>query len=216
MNVPRWILDYDVWLNPIVLLVGLGIAIWAFLRCRKQAYLLFAAYFALAVVLPPINRVYRKYQAPHYSQQTQNEMQTAIDQAIEKVIAERGYPHQPVIRNIYFPFGSILLVVGLGLLAKREPHQPTAPEPTPIPSRRGWLVLAMGFIDAVVMSFLIPSINHQARSISNWGLALVLAGLTTYLCFNSFQTRRTPDRVLAVAVGVFTVWIFYVYLRTAP
>jgi hypothetical protein len=87
---------------------------------------------ALAVFLPPLNRAYREYQAPHYSQQTQNEIQTAVDQAIKKVIAEKGFHPQPVIRNIYFPFGSILLVAGLWLVARREPHRPnTALEPTP-------------------------------------------------------------------------------------
>ena len=132
MTVPRWIFFYDAWLNPIVLLVGLAVAIWAFLRCRKRAYLLFSLYFALAVFLPPLNRAYREYQAPHYSQQTQNEIQTAVDQAIKKVIAEKGFHPQPVIRNIYFPFGSILLVAGLWLVARREPHRPnTALEPTP-------------------------------------------------------------------------------------
>jgi hypothetical protein len=128
MTVPRWISVYDVWLNPIVLFVGLGIAIWAFLRCRKRAYLLFAVYFALAVLLPPINRAYRKYQAAQYSQQTQQKIQAAVDQAVIKVIADErlhGYRPQPPIRGIFLPFDSILLVVGLWLVARREPHRPS-------------------------------------------------------------------------------------------
>src|SRR5664279_1919786 len=102
MVITQWIFIYYEWFNPIVLLIGLGIAIWAFLRCRKRAYLLFAVYFSLAVLLPPINRAYRTYQAPHYSQQTQQEIQTAVLQAEKKVIAENGYRPAPVIRNIYF------------------------------------------------------------------------------------------------------------------
>ena len=123
---------YHEWLNPIVLLVGLGIAIWAFLRCRKWAYLLFAVYFALAVLLPPLNRAYGKYQAPHYSQQTQQEIRVAVDQAVKKVIAENGYRPQPVIYAIYFPFGPLFVVIGLWLVARQERHRPnTSLEPTP-------------------------------------------------------------------------------------
>jgi|ERR1700733_7062714 len=125
MTVPYWIFIYMKWLEPIVFLVGLGIAIWTFLRCCKWAYLLFALYFALAVLLPPINRAYRAYQAPDVSTQQK------IDAAVRKVLAEEKPPVAlPGIRNIYFPFGSILLVAGLWLVARRETHRPkTAPEP---------------------------------------------------------------------------------------
>jgi hypothetical protein len=131
MTVNYWIIFYLKWLEPIVLLVGLGIAIWAFLRCRKCGYLAFALYFALAVSLPPINRAIRAYHTPDVSEQTQQKMQAAEKQAVEKVLAEDGYHALPMNRTIYFPFGRILLVVGLWLVARRETHRPNnAPEPT--------------------------------------------------------------------------------------
>jgi hypothetical protein len=112
------------WLEPIVLLFGLGIAIWTFLRCHKRAYLLFALYFALAALLSPINRAYRAYQAPDVSTQQK------IDAALKKVLAEENPPvFLPVYRNIYFPFGQILLVAGLWLVARREPYR-TNPMPS--------------------------------------------------------------------------------------
>jgi arginine exporter protein ArgO len=53
MNTGDWMFYYGTraveWLNPIVYLVGLGIAVWAFRHCHKWGYLVVAAYFALVV-----------------------------------------------------------------------------------------------------------------------------------------------------------------------
>src|ERR1035438_6130712 len=102
MTVSTWIFYYVKWLEPIVLLAGLFIAVWAFLRSRKRGYLVFALYFLLAVSLPPINRAIHANQTPTYSEQIQQKMQAAEKQAIEKVLAENGYPVLPVKLTISF------------------------------------------------------------------------------------------------------------------
>jgi len=119
MTVSAWIFFYLKWLEPIVLVVGLCIAVWAFLRSRKRGYLVFALYFAVAVSLQPINRAYRAYQAPDAATQQK------IDAALKKVLTEENPPvalHQ--YRNIYFPYGRLLLVAGLWLVARRETQRP--------------------------------------------------------------------------------------------
>jgi hypothetical protein len=125
------------WLNPIVYLFGLGIALWAFRRCRRWGYLVVAVYFALCVfsllAMPSINRAIRAREAPDYDAQTRQKIDAAVQQAVDKVLAEEGRPHGvPAKRTVHFPFGPILLVVGLWFLARGETHRPnTALEPTP-------------------------------------------------------------------------------------
>ena len=130
MNTGDWIFYYATqaveWLNPVVYLVGLGIAIWAFRRCRKCGYLVVAIYFALCVftslAMPSINRAIRSHQAPDYDAQTRQKVDAAVQQAVDKVLAEAGRPHGvPAKRTVHFAFGQIILVAGLWLLAKREP-----------------------------------------------------------------------------------------------
>jgi hypothetical protein len=131
MNTGDWIFYYATqtveWLNPIVSLVGLVIAIWAFRRCRKWGYLMVAFYFALSVftllAMPSINRAIRAHQAPDYDAQVEQKINVAITEAVDKVLAEEGRPYGiPAQRTIHFPFGPMILVAGLWLLAKREPH----------------------------------------------------------------------------------------------
>jgi hypothetical protein len=133
MNTGDWIYYYLTqsveWLNPIVYLVGFGIAVWAFRRCRKCGYLVVAVYFALSVftllAMPSINRAIRTNRPPDYSTQTQQKINAAVQEAINKVLAEEGRPHGvPQKRTIHFPFGPIILVAGLWLLARREPQNP--------------------------------------------------------------------------------------------
>jgi hypothetical protein len=110
------------WLNPMVYLFGLGIASWAFCRCRKWGYLLVAIYFALAVfsllAMPSINRAIRAHEAPDYDAQTRQK----IAAAVQKVLVEEGRPESIPHGNIiiHFPFGPILLVAGLWLVVKRD------------------------------------------------------------------------------------------------
>ena len=124
----RFFTDAVGWLNPIVYLVGLGIAICAFLRCRKWGYLVVAAYFAFVVfsllAMPSINRALRAHRPPDISEQTQQKIDAAVQEAIHKVLVEEGHPEGiSGKRTIRFPFGPILLVFGLWLVARREPHR---------------------------------------------------------------------------------------------
>jgi len=125
------------WLKPAVYLAGLCIAVWAFLRCRKCGYLVMAAYFALVVfwlvAWPPIDRAIRAHRPPDISAPTQQRIDAAVQDAISKVLIQEGHPEGlPARRTIHFPFGPILLVVGLWLVARREIHRPdTASEPPP-------------------------------------------------------------------------------------
>lgn len=116
------------WLNPAVYFIGLCIAIWAFLGCRKYGYLVMAAYFTLVVfwlvAWPPIDRTIRDHRPPDVSAQTQQKIDAAVQDAIHKVLVQEGHPEGvPARRNVYFPFGPILLVVGLWLVARREVHK---------------------------------------------------------------------------------------------
>ena len=117
------------WLKPIVLIVGLVIAIWAFRRCRKWGYLLvgfhFASYAFMLLAMPSINRAIAAHRAPDYDAQVEKKINAAIREAVDKVLAEEGRPYGvPARRKLHFPMGEMILVAGLWLLAKREPCNP--------------------------------------------------------------------------------------------
>jgi hypothetical protein len=123
-----WVLQFLVgaagWLNTVVYLVGLAIAVWAFLRCRKCGYLVIAAYFALTLLVPTINWL-RVHRPPDASEQMQQKIDAAVQEAIDKVLVEEGHP-EGIARThkIRISFSSILLVVGLWLVARHEPRRP--------------------------------------------------------------------------------------------
>ena len=112
------------WLNPIVYLVGLIIATWAFMRCRKRGYLVVAIYFALVLfslfAMPSINRAIRAGRAPKISEQYEKKLSEAFRQAADRVFEEEGRPELADERTVHFPFGPIVLVAGLWLLARHE------------------------------------------------------------------------------------------------
>jgi hypothetical protein len=115
-------------MNLAIYIIGLCIAVWAFLRSRKCGYLVMAAYFALVVfwlvVWPPIDRAIRAHRPPDISAQTQQKIDAAVQDATRKVLVEEGHPEGiPQRRTIHFPFGPILLVLGLWLVAKHEPSK---------------------------------------------------------------------------------------------
>jgi hypothetical protein len=125
----RFFIGANEWLTPTVYILGFGIALWAFLRCRKCGYLVVAAYFALVVfsllVMPSINRAIRAHRPPDISEQTQQKIDTAVQEAIHKVLVEEGHPEGiPQKRTVRFPFGPILLVAGLWLVARSETRRP--------------------------------------------------------------------------------------------
>ena len=113
------------WLNPLVHFVGFGIVIWAFRRCRKKGYLVVAAYFILVLfsllVMPRINRAIAVRRHQDLDEQIQKEIETEVNEAVDRVLEKHGRSHAGPLRlNIMFPFGPILLVTGLWLIARRE------------------------------------------------------------------------------------------------
>lgn len=114
------------WLHPMVYLVGLGVAIWAYMRCRKWGYVVVAAYFGLVLLslfaMPAINRAMAARREPDISEHTQKKLDAAIQQAIDRVLAEDGRTPVPATHSINVPLGPTVLVVGLWLIAKREPR----------------------------------------------------------------------------------------------
>ena len=116
------------WLNPLVFFVGLCISVWAFRRSHKRGYLVLAFYFGLVVsslvVWPRINRAIHARKPPDISEQTQQKIDASVQEAVHKVLVEEGHPEGvPAKRTMHFPFGPILLVIGLWLVARRETHQ---------------------------------------------------------------------------------------------
>lgn len=131
---PSWIFSFLFeaikWLYPIVLILGLVIAVSAFSRCRKRGYLVIALYFALCVfsqfAMPSINREIQAHRKPDISEQTQQKIDAAVKQAVDKVYAEEGHPVMLAKKTVYFPFGPIILAAGLWLIARREPQNSTS------------------------------------------------------------------------------------------
>jgi hypothetical protein len=112
------------WLEVVVYLIGLGIAIWAFRRSRKCGYLVLAVYFAVValwlVFAVPVWRAMHANDPPDVSEQTRQKMYAAERDADKKVLAEAGYPPISVQKTVKIPCGPIALVIGVWLLARRE------------------------------------------------------------------------------------------------
>ena len=116
------------WINPVVHIAGLAVAVWAYSVTRKRGYLLVALYFLLAVVsltvIPAINNArYRRWQAEHTDTWEASEAYFR-----ELKILEQKYPRpyagwQRV--SIPIPLGAVILVAGIWVLAcdgrKAEP-----------------------------------------------------------------------------------------------
>lgn len=112
------------WLEPLTFALGAGVAFWAFRRCRKVGYLLVALYFCLAVfslvALPRIKAELHARRTPIQSEETQWKINAAVSEAIERVMREESAQPGAVERDIRFPLGPLLLVLGVWLLARRE------------------------------------------------------------------------------------------------
>ncbi len=114
------------WLNPLVYIVGAAVGALAYRLSRKLGFLLVTAYFLLAVcsvfIGPSLNRMI----ATRWDTQRQSEISPqAHEQFIKEysTLFQKYYPAErsaPAKININFPFGQIILVSGLWLLAKRE------------------------------------------------------------------------------------------------
>ena len=122
----HYILQAVDWLEPLTYAVGAVTGFWAFRRCRKIGYLVVAIYFCLAVfsllALPRIKAELRARQTPKQSEEAQRKIDAAVSEAIDRVMREQGSQPVAVERSIRFPFGPLLLVLGVWLLARREPR----------------------------------------------------------------------------------------------
>jgi hypothetical protein len=112
------------WLWPLMHLIGLGVCVWAYQRCRKVGYLIVATYYFFAVgglvFGPGINRAIREYS---HAQKTPGLSPEAQRQYLQELNAlnEKYYPTgRAVESSIKFPFGPIVLVSGLWIIARRE------------------------------------------------------------------------------------------------
>jgi hypothetical protein len=112
------------WLGPIIHGIGLAVAIWAFRRSRKGGYIVLAFYFALALfvvlAMPSINRAIRERGQPDVSEQTEKKIEEEVQHTIDRVMTEGGHPIMAARRTANVPFGPIVLVAGLWLIARRE------------------------------------------------------------------------------------------------
>ena len=129
------------WLDPLAHVVGLGVAVWAFVRSRKPGYLVVASYFAFVllwpVVWPPIRRAIYAGSPPVNAVQAHHKPDVpVVEPTSEKPLdgesqTESVVPiHNSIVR---LPVGPALLVVGLWLLARRESmngHQNISRRPT--------------------------------------------------------------------------------------
>jgi hypothetical protein len=118
------------WLNPLVYIVGVAVCLWSFWLSRKRGHLFVAAYFLLAVfsvlIVPTINRL----KESRWDERRQSEISPEAHERFMKeysALVQKYYPPgnpAPGRANIDIPFGPIILVSGLWMLAKRESRTP--------------------------------------------------------------------------------------------
>ena len=133
MTIPDWFgykaLKAILWLNPFLHVAGLAIAIWAWRATRKTGYIVVALYFVLVLLgksTPGVLRVVSGPPAPSFTAQQQQDYTREMT-AVDKRYFPAGHP---VAQTVVFPLGSIVLVAGLWVLAKRDTKQraqPTTP-----------------------------------------------------------------------------------------
>lgn len=113
------------WLNPIVYVAGVAVAVWGFRYCRRWGYLVVGFYFVLGLfalfAMPTIRRAIQARNEPSLSEQTTQKIDAAVRQAIDRVLEEEGQSYAPPQKQtVRFPFGPLVLVVGLWLIARRD------------------------------------------------------------------------------------------------
>lgn len=122
--ITHYILQALDWMEPLASALGAGVGFWAFRRCRKVGYLLVALYFCFGVfslvALPRIKAAMDARRTPTLSEATQQKINAAVREAIDRVVREEGAQPGVAERNIRFPLGPLVLVLGVWLLARRE------------------------------------------------------------------------------------------------
>lgn len=128
------------WLWPLVHLLGLGVCVWAYRRCRKAGYLIVAAYYFLAVCglvfEPAINRAIREHSHAQSEQglspEAQRQYLLELGALNEKYYStEYSIGATAAQSSLKLPFGPIVLVLGVWFIARREIKGVTEPDAAP-------------------------------------------------------------------------------------
>ena len=127
MTIPDWIgykaLKAFVLLNPLLHVAGLAISVWAWRATRKTGYILVALYFVLVLLGKGLLGVLRVTSGSPNAPALTAQQQQAYTQELTAV-DKRYYPvGHSVTQTVVFPLGSIVLVAGLWILAKRDVKQ---------------------------------------------------------------------------------------------
>jgi len=111
------------WLNPLLHLLGLCVAIWGFRPRKRKGFLLLIIYFALTsfslIAVPHVNRMlYERFDAMDDSMQ--QEINVAVQDAIDAVREKHGQQTYAAARTVSLPLAPLLLVAAVWVLAKEE------------------------------------------------------------------------------------------------
>jgi hypothetical protein len=118
------------WFDALLQVFGLGISCCAYRMSRKTGYLIVAVYFFVAAcsltVIPKIRRTLYERRHPR-TQLSAVEQEEYANESL--ALQQKYFPSSPRLAgrlNISFPLGSILLVMGIWVLARQEPKPSAA------------------------------------------------------------------------------------------
>ena len=111
-------------LNPMLCAIGLLAAIWAARTAKRKTYLLIGLYFLLSLyslsAAPYINRMIAERRAPDISKETERKIDLAVQEAIDRTLAEAGHPVIVHRETIYYRLDLIVLALGVLMLAAQD------------------------------------------------------------------------------------------------
>lgn len=112
------------WLDPMVHATGIAICVWAYRSCRKAGYLIIATYFAAVLSWMLYWLTIQPFMFGHSRLQTQSELPPETMERYQAELLALKAKYFPAAqrekRNVRFPIGSVMLVVGVAFLARRE------------------------------------------------------------------------------------------------
>ena len=102
------------WLFPVVHIIGLAIAIWAFRKSKKKGYIVIAIFFALSifshVAMPKIKRSISKQETTSISDKKRKEMDQEINEIYHRYYEVEGLEPKMASIKIRIPFGESSLL----------------------------------------------------------------------------------------------------------
>jgi hypothetical protein len=135
------------WFELLLYLIGLGVSLWAYRQSRKRGYLLLGLYVFFCIctlsVLPAIGRAIR--QRWHSQHELSPEAREQFQREYE-TLYQKYYPSAPsaMTLKVSFPLGTIILVSGIWVLARRESRGSAEPIGAADTTQRGVADLAFG------------------------------------------------------------------------